>query len=120
MPVFKKENIYCIGSEELAKVLKVLKSKGIRVAPDEMHWNNPRNAFAYSPTSRNGTITYASDVNFYKDTYGYTEVTPEIFSMVWIEYNCLKEEPVKKKQTFKIKLWLSNNVFGNCFRMTVE
>lgn len=107
MPVFKKENIYCIGSEELAKVLKVLKSKGINVAPSENHWNNPRKSFAYSPTINNGTISYASDVNFYKDFYQYTEVTPEIFSVIWLGYNCLKEEPVKKKQflqTFKIKL----------------
>ncbi|MBO7451717.1 MAG: hypothetical protein J6U54_15340 [Clostridiales bacterium] len=107
MPVFKKENICCRGSEELAKVLKVIKSKGVRVAPDEIHWNNPRNSFAYSPSCKNGTISYASDVNFYKDVYQYMEVTPEIFSIIWLGYNCLKEEPVKKKQfsqTFKIKL----------------
>ena len=67
MPVFKKENIYCIGSEKLAKVLKVIKSKGINVAPDERHWNNSRNSFAYSPTCKNGTISYASDINFYKE-----------------------------------------------------
>lgn len=108
MSVFlKKENIYCIGSEELAKVLKVIKSKGVNVAPDERHWSNSRNSFAYSPTCKNGTISYASDINFYKEVYQYTEVTPEIFSIIWLGYNCLKEESAKKKQfsqTFKIKL----------------
>lgn len=107
MPVFKRENIYCRGSEELARVLKVIKSKGVHVAPDEVHWNNPRNSFAYSPSCKNGTISYASDVNFYKEVYQYTEVTPEIFSIIWLGYNCLREESVKKKQfsqTFKIKL----------------
>lgn len=105
----KKENIYCRGGKELAIILDKIASTGVEIIPSKDRWTISINAFAYSPVRKNGSICYANSPDYYKNSWGYQEVTPEIFSLVWLGYNCLKDSsPVQETplvlQTFEIKL----------------
>lgn len=106
----KKENIYCRGGRELAIILEKIQSEGIaEVRPNKSHWTKTTYAFAYSPTRKDGSISYSSYTSYYKNEWHYQEVTPEIFSTIWLGYNCLADNSfIQEKslvlQTFEIKL----------------
>lgn len=90
-----EKKVYCQGSKELARVLEeIKKSKKIKHLPSVELWDTSSNFFAQSSFDKD-TIGFTSSSNWFKDL-GYTKVTPDVFSKVWLGYNCLLD----KKKVF--------------------